>query len=44
MLESISHKAFEGEDYLDDLIIEKMARWGLVFYKAQIRGKLMRVN
>jgi hypothetical protein len=44
MLRDISHHAFAGETYLDDLIRTQMARWGLVFYRAEFRKPLERVN
>lgn len=44
LLRGISEKAFAGESYLDEIIRQNMERWGLVFYHADLRGPLVRVN
>lgn len=44
MLREISDKAFAGEAYLDEIIRQNMQRWGLVFYHADFRQSLVRVN
>lgn len=44
MLREISEKSFSGEQYLNDIIIKNMSRWGLIFYKGNLRSTLYRVN
>ncbi len=44
LLYKISEQAFAGEDYLDEVIQANMARWGLVFYRAELRRHLIKVN
>lgn len=44
LLREISERAFAGEEYLDEIINENMARWGLVFYRAEFGKMLERVN
>lgn len=44
LLRQISEKAFAGESYLDEVIQQNMSRWGLVFYRADFKRGLIRVN
>lgn len=44
LLREVSERAFAGDDYLDQVIRENMARWGLVFYKGRFREPLRRVS
>ncbi|MFW5702891.1 MAG: hypothetical protein ACOCXP_02905 [Candidatus Dojkabacteria bacterium] len=44
LLREISEHAFSGEQYLDGIIKQNMARWGLVFYKSEFGKMLERVN
>jgi hypothetical protein len=44
LLYQISEQAFAGESYLDDIIRQNMSRWGLVFYRADFRKPLIRIN
>lgn len=44
LLREISEKAFAGESYLDEIIRKNMSRWGLVFYTAEFKRGLVRVN
>lgn len=44
LLYAISEKAFAGEQYLDEVIRTNMARWGLIFYRGELRKPLIRIN
>lgn len=43
MLQKVSNKAFEGDNYLEDVIKTQMPDWGLVFYRAKFGQVLRRV-
>jgi hypothetical protein len=44
LLREISERSFAGESYLDIIIRENMARWGLIFYHGTFGKPLVRVN
>ncbi|KXK08360.1 MAG: hypothetical protein UZ20_WS6002000889 [candidate division WS6 bacterium OLB21] len=43
MLMRITEEAYSGNSFLNDVIRTEMKNWGLIFYRGEFNGKLIRI-